>query len=278
MVEAADTPGLSPRRLASGPRRRPSRGVSRRGRPAQGADQQSWPLAAEPAGRIQGHGTRSRRDLRRGGRGDGASDRGTKLLKPVTMSLFGMINWHYLWFEPARADQPQRICRTRVAADRGRHPRSGRPGLPSITPGDGGRIVNRQSISAPAAHLRDRGARRSPAECPGRGPRGGGPPPPPLPPGGAALSPWGEGRSARPARFIRGVTRDGVRTRRPPLSPRSGRGPREGASKKAPPPAPPPPLASLREARRLRRPSPPPRGEAERANRRHPAPSERKRL
>ena len=32
----------------------------------------------------------------------------TKLLKPVTMSLFGMINWHYLWFkntgEVTRAD------------------------------------------------------------------------------------------------------------------------------------------------------------------------------
>ena len=25
---------------------------------------------------------------------------GTNLLKPVTMSLFGMINWHYLWFKP----------------------------------------------------------------------------------------------------------------------------------------------------------------------------------
>ena len=25
---------------------------------------------------------------------------GTTLLKPVTMSLFGMINWHYLWFKP----------------------------------------------------------------------------------------------------------------------------------------------------------------------------------
>jgi TetR/AcrR family transcriptional regulator len=26
--------------------------------------------------------------------------RGTALLKPVTMALFGMINWHYLWFKP----------------------------------------------------------------------------------------------------------------------------------------------------------------------------------
>ncbi len=24
--------------------------------------------------------------------------KGTKMLKPVTMSLFGMLNWHYLWF------------------------------------------------------------------------------------------------------------------------------------------------------------------------------------
>ncbi|MFX7764111.1 hypothetical protein ABTK05_20850, partial [Acinetobacter baumannii] len=22
------------------------------------------------------------------------------LLKPVTMSLFGMLNWHYMWFRP----------------------------------------------------------------------------------------------------------------------------------------------------------------------------------
>jgi TetR/AcrR family transcriptional regulator len=25
--------------------------------------------------------------------------KGTTLLKPVTMSLFGMVNWHYLWFK-----------------------------------------------------------------------------------------------------------------------------------------------------------------------------------
>ncbi|KAB2911855.1 MAG: TetR/AcrR family transcriptional regulator [Hyphomicrobiaceae bacterium] len=29
--------------------------------------------------------------------------RGGSLLKPVTMSLFGMINWHYLWFRPGGA-------------------------------------------------------------------------------------------------------------------------------------------------------------------------------
>ncbi|PLX39270.1 MAG: TetR/AcrR family transcriptional regulator [Hyphomicrobiales bacterium] len=27
-------------------------------------------------------------------------DHGSKALKPVTMSLFGMLNWHYLWFRP----------------------------------------------------------------------------------------------------------------------------------------------------------------------------------
>ncbi len=25
--------------------------------------------------------------------------KGTRMLKPVTMSLFGMVNWHYLWFK-----------------------------------------------------------------------------------------------------------------------------------------------------------------------------------
>jgi TetR/AcrR family transcriptional regulator len=25
----------------------------------------------------------------------------TKMLTPVTMSLFGMVNWHYLWFKSA---------------------------------------------------------------------------------------------------------------------------------------------------------------------------------
>lgn len=28
------------------------------------------------------------------------SDEGDVLLKPVTMSLFGMLNWHYMWFRP----------------------------------------------------------------------------------------------------------------------------------------------------------------------------------
>ena len=29
--------------------------------------------------------------------------KGNRLLKPVTMSLFGMINWSYLWFRPGGA-------------------------------------------------------------------------------------------------------------------------------------------------------------------------------
>ncbi len=49
---------------------------------------------------------------------------GTKMLKPVTMSLFGMLNWHYLWFrEPGsdvtRADYADLVTQ----ADRRRHPR-----------------------------------------------------------------------------------------------------------------------------------------------------------
>jgi TetR/AcrR family transcriptional regulator len=41
--------------------------------------------------------------------------KGTKMLKPVTMSLFGMINWHYLWFKPngpvTRADYADLVTR-----------------------------------------------------------------------------------------------------------------------------------------------------------------------
>jgi len=29
--------------------------------------------------------------------------KGSPLLKPITMSLFGMLNWHYMWFKPGRA-------------------------------------------------------------------------------------------------------------------------------------------------------------------------------
>jgi TetR/AcrR family transcriptional regulator len=40
--------------------------------------------------------------------------KGTKLLKPVTMSLFGMINWHYLWFkntgDMTRADYAELVA------------------------------------------------------------------------------------------------------------------------------------------------------------------------
>ena len=44
---------------------------------------------------------------------------GTHLLKPVTMSLFGMVNWHYLWFKTpgpvSRADYADLV--TRLIAD-----------------------------------------------------------------------------------------------------------------------------------------------------------------
>jgi TetR/AcrR family transcriptional regulator len=40
--------------------------------------------------------------------------KGTRLLKPVTMSLFGMVNWHYLWFkntgEVTRADYAELVA------------------------------------------------------------------------------------------------------------------------------------------------------------------------
>ena len=43
----------------------------------------------------------------------------TTLLKPVTMSLFGMVNWHYLWFKGGgpvtRADYADLV--TRLIAD-----------------------------------------------------------------------------------------------------------------------------------------------------------------
>jgi TetR/AcrR family transcriptional regulator len=45
--------------------------------------------------------------------------KGTRMLKPVTMSLFGMLNWHYLWFRSAgsvtRADYADLV--TRLIAD-----------------------------------------------------------------------------------------------------------------------------------------------------------------
>ena len=48
--------------------------------------------------------------------------KGTKLLKPVTMSLFGMINWHYLWFkssgEVTRADYAQLVAQLIVDGTR----------------------------------------------------------------------------------------------------------------------------------------------------------------
>jgi TetR/AcrR family transcriptional regulator len=48
--------------------------------------------------------------------------KGTKLLKPVTMSLFGMINWHYLWFkstgEVSRADYAELVSQLIVDGTR----------------------------------------------------------------------------------------------------------------------------------------------------------------
>ena len=49
----------------------------------------------------------------------------TKLLKPVTMSLFGMINWHYLWFkstgEVTRADYAELVSQLIVDGTRNLH-------------------------------------------------------------------------------------------------------------------------------------------------------------
>jgi TetR/AcrR family transcriptional regulator len=49
---------------------------------------------------------------------------GTPLLKPVTMSLFGMLNWHYLWFRPhgplTRADYAE--LATRIILEGAGHP------------------------------------------------------------------------------------------------------------------------------------------------------------
>ena len=48
--------------------------------------------------------------------------KGTKLLKPVTMSLFGMINWHYLWFkntgDMTRADYAELVAQLIVDGTR----------------------------------------------------------------------------------------------------------------------------------------------------------------
>lgn len=51
--------------------------------------------------------------------------KGTKLLKPVTMSLFGMINWHYLWFKDTgdvtRADYAELVAQLIVDGTRNLH-------------------------------------------------------------------------------------------------------------------------------------------------------------
>ena len=47
---------------------------------------------------------------------------GTRMLKPVTMSLFGMVNWHYLWFKSTgsvtRADYADLVTRLVVDGTR----------------------------------------------------------------------------------------------------------------------------------------------------------------
>jgi TetR/AcrR family transcriptional regulator len=54
--------------------------------------------------------------------------KGTKLLKPVTMSLFGMINWHYLWFkntgDVTRADYAELVAQLIVDGTRNLHAES----------------------------------------------------------------------------------------------------------------------------------------------------------
>ncbi|NBJ11061.1 TetR/AcrR family transcriptional regulator [Microvirga arsenatis] len=51
--------------------------------------------------------------------------KGTKLLKPVTMSLFGMVNWHYLWFKSTggvtRADYAELVSQLIVDGTRNLH-------------------------------------------------------------------------------------------------------------------------------------------------------------
>jgi TetR/AcrR family transcriptional regulator len=51
--------------------------------------------------------------------------KGTKLLKPVTMSLFGMINWHYLWFkntgDVTRANYAELVAQLIVDGTRNLH-------------------------------------------------------------------------------------------------------------------------------------------------------------
>jgi TetR/AcrR family transcriptional regulator len=52
--------------------------------------------------------------------------KGTTMLRPVTMSLFGMVNWHYLWFKSAgpvtRADYADLVTRLVVDGTRGLMP------------------------------------------------------------------------------------------------------------------------------------------------------------
>ena len=62
-----------------------------------------------------------------------AIGRDKALLKPVTMSLFGMLNWHYMWFREQRHDEPRGLCgsgddradRRRAGARTGENQRAG---------------------------------------------------------------------------------------------------------------------------------------------------------
>ena len=54
--------------------------------------------------------------------------KGTTLLKPVTMSLFGMVNWHYLWFRDngtfSRADYAALVTQLIVDGSRNLKPKA----------------------------------------------------------------------------------------------------------------------------------------------------------
>ena len=52
--------------------------------------------------------------------------KGNRLLTPVTMSLFGMINWSYLWFRPGGPMSRSGVCQPRHADDGRWHRQPGR--------------------------------------------------------------------------------------------------------------------------------------------------------
>lgn len=65
---------------------------------------------------------------------------GTVLLKPVTMSLFGMLNWHYLWFRPGgpvgRADYARLAVHLAIEGATGLGPNSAFATGPGAGPAD----------------------------------------------------------------------------------------------------------------------------------------------